>query len=168
MPDNVEIRREKIYVDQNLTVREIREKYNLAASTADTAKKKGFFVKNYAGRQIMIDREQFNYADAVKTAQRVFYKNFFYDDVAYSIREDLIAEAVCRQFELSGKPQTNPKYSKSYQRMWVAHNAMISYLKTWIRQMRYSTHDEPFDAEINPIQTGLNKGFSLDYGWQYY
>jgi hypothetical protein len=36
------------------------------------------------------------------------------DDVAQSIRDDLIREAVVRMFELSGKPQDNPKYSKNF------------------------------------------------------
>ena len=168
MPKAIEIKREKVFVDQTLSVREIRLKYNLAPSTANTAKKKGYFVKNYTGRQIMIDREQFDYDNARKIAWRVFYKNFIRDDVAYSIKEDLIQEAICRQFELSGKPQTNPKYSKNYQRWWICHNAMGAYLRSWICQMRYSTYDEPFDAEICPVQTGLKRGYILDFGWSYY
>ena len=82
--------------------------------------------------------------------------------------EDLIQEAVVRQFELSGKPNTNPKYNKHYQFMYIAHNAMSAYLKTWIRQMSYSTVDDLFDPEINPIQRGLKRAYSLDYGWTYY
>jgi len=101
MPEKIEIRREKIYVDTSLSIAEIKRKYNLASSTADAAKKKGYFVKNYRGRQIMIDREQFDYDKSLKIAQRVFYKNFFRDDVAYSIKEDLIQEAVVRQFDFS-------------------------------------------------------------------
>lgn len=168
MPEPIEIRREKFYVDTSLSLAEIKKKYNLHRSTAYAAKKKGFFVKNYRGRQVMIDRSQFDYPLAKKTAERVFYKNFYRDDVAWSIREDMIQEAVVRMFELSGKPQTNPKYTKNYQRMWIASNAMRAYLKTWIRQMSYATVDEPFDPEIDPIQRGLKRCYSLDFGWSYY
>ena len=80
----------------------------------------------------------------------------------------MIQEAVVRMFELSGKPQTNPKYTKNYQWMWIASNAMRAYLKTWIRQMSYATVDEPFDPEIDPIQRGLKRAYSLDFGWSYY
>jgi hypothetical protein len=40
-------------------------------------------------------------------------------------------------FELSGKVKegANGKYSVGYGFFWVAHNAMISYLKTWQRQI---------------------------------
>jgi len=36
------------------------------------------------------------------------------DDVAQSIRDDLIREAVVRMFELSGKPQDNPNTVKTF------------------------------------------------------
>jgi hypothetical protein len=41
-------------------------------------------------------------------------------------------------YELSGEVQENAngKYSVGYGFFWVAHNAMLSYLKTWKRQMR--------------------------------
>ena len=55
------IKREKIFVDQDLTSGQISKKYNLPASSAYEAKRKGFFVKNYGKRQIMIDRAQFDY-----------------------------------------------------------------------------------------------------------
>ena len=42
-------------------------------------------------------------------------------------------------YELSGKVKENAngKYSIGYGFFWVAHNAMLSYLKTWKRQMRW-------------------------------
>jgi len=42
-------------------------------------------------------------------------------------------------YELSGKVKegANGKYSVGYGYFWVAHNAMISYLKTWQKQMRW-------------------------------
>ena len=162
------VKREKVYVDQSLTNSQIRKKYNLTSSAAYNAKRKGFFVKNYGKRQIMIDRDQFDHGVAVKIANKVFKKNFFWNDVARTIKDDLVQEAIVRQFELSGKPQTNEKYSKNYQRMLISHNAMISYLKAWITQMRYSTVGELIDLNMSPVMNGQYSGYNLDFGWSYY
>ena len=126
-----EIKRGKVNIDKNLTCREVMEKYKIPESTAYNARKKGFFVKNYNKRQIMIDLSQFDHDIAVKIAHKVFKRKFSRDEVAQMIKDDMIQEAIVRQFELSGKPQTNKKYNKNYQYIWIAHNAMISYLKTW-------------------------------------
>ena len=163
-----EIKREKVFVDQKLTCREVMEKYKIPETTAYYARKKGFFVKNYSKRQIMIDLSQFNHDSAVKIANKVFKRNFSRDDVAQSIKDDMIQEAIVRQFELSGKPQTNKKYNKNYQYIWISHNAMISYLKTWIRQMRYAPYGDLYDPSKNPIQTSFKGGYSLDFSWNYY
>ena len=42
-------------------------------------------------------------------------------------------------YELSGKVKENAngKYGIGYGFFWVAHNAMLSYFKTWKRQMRF-------------------------------
>jgi hypothetical protein len=162
------IKREKIFVDQSLTSSQIRKKYDLTATSSYVAKRKGFFVKNYGKRQIMIDRDQFDHDVAVKIANKVFKKNFYWNDVARTIKDDLVQEAIVRQFELSGKPQTNKKYSKNYQNMWTAHNAMISYLKTWVAQMRFSTVGELLDPEMSPIMNGQYNGNDLDFSWSYY
>ena len=74
--------------------------------------KKGFYVKNYMKRQVMIDRENYDPDTAYKIAKKVFKRSFSRDPVAVSIQDDLIQEAAVRSFELSGKPQTNPKYTK--------------------------------------------------------
>jgi hypothetical protein len=52
---------------------------------------------------------------------------------AARIKDDLIQEAVTRMYELSGKvkERSNKKYWIGYGYFWVAHNTMISYLKTW-------------------------------------
>jgi DNA-directed RNA polymerase specialized sigma24 family protein len=65
------------------------------------------------------------------------FKNFSWGPVAASIKEDLIQETVTRMFELSEKVKENAngKHSVGYGFFWVAHNAMISYLKTWQRQI---------------------------------
>jgi len=41
-----EIRREKVYIPQNMTTKEIMEKYNISESSASTTQKRGWFVKN--------------------------------------------------------------------------------------------------------------------------
>ena len=73
-----ELRREKVYVETDLTVKEIMEKYEILQSTASNAKKRGWFVKNYSKKQILIDRDNFNPKAAYNLAGRVFWKNFAY------------------------------------------------------------------------------------------
>jgi len=41
-----EIRREKVYIPQNMTTKEIMKKYNISESSASTTRKRGWFVKN--------------------------------------------------------------------------------------------------------------------------
>jgi hypothetical protein len=59
-------------------------------------------------------------------------------------------------YELSGKVKENAngKYSVGYGFFWVAHNAMISYLKTWQRQigsrMSGDIEDQMMMARIHP------------------
>jgi len=94
-------------------------------------KKQGFFVKNYSKKQIVIDPSNFDPAISYSTAKRVYWKNFSWNKVAQSLKEDLIQEAVTRMYELSGKvkERANGKYGIGYNYFWVAHNAMLSYLK---------------------------------------
>jgi hypothetical protein len=123
-----EIRRERIIIPPEMTRREIKEKYRLSTKRAREALEKGFFVKNYSKRQVIIDPENFDPAVSYSTAKRVYLKNFSWRLLAQSIKEDLIQEAVTRMFELSGKVKegANGKYSVGYGFFWVAHNAMIS------------------------------------------
>ena len=114
----------------------------------------------------MIDRENYDPFTAYKIAQKVYQRSFSRNLVAVSIEDDLIQEAAVRQFELSGKPQDNPKYNKHYRYHWVAHNAMISYLRTWTRQMRYAYQDL-LEVELNPIRNG-RQCYLPGYGWSYY
>ena len=139
-----EIRREKIFIPPEMTVQEITEKYGLPNGKAWKAKKKGFFVKNYSRKQIVSDPSNFDAAISYSTAKRVFWKNFSLSPVAASIKEDLIQEAVTRMYELSGKvkERANGKYGIGYNYFWVAHNAMLSYLKTWRKQSRYRCFGE--------------------------
>ena len=132
-----EIRRERIIIPPEMTKSEIKEKYGLSTKRAREALEKGFFVKNYSKRQVIIDPENFDPAVSYSTAKRVYFKNFSWRPLAQSIKEDLIQEAVMRMFELSGKVKegANGKYSVGYGYFWVAHNAMISYLATWQKQM---------------------------------
>ncbi len=88
----------------------------------------------------MIDRENFNPAIAYNLAKRVYYKNFrFKFKIAEEIKEDLIQEAAVRLFELSGKKSTTEKYDDNYCRFWIAHNAMLSYMATYEKQVRYKS-----------------------------
>ncbi len=89
-------------------------------------------------KQIIIDRENFNPAAAYNLAGKVYWKNFAYRyKVAPDIKDDLIQEAVTRLFELSGKKSTTDKYNDNYARFWIAHNAMLAFIKTWLKQIRY-------------------------------
>jgi hypothetical protein len=47
-------------------------------------------------------------------------------------------------YELSGKvkERSNEKYGMGYGFLWVAHNGMLSYLKTWRNQTRWKTFQE--------------------------
>jgi len=132
-----EIRRERIIIPPKMTKEEIKEKYGLSTRRAREAMEKGFFVKNYSKRQVIIDPGNFDPAVSYSTAKRVYFKNFSWRPLAQSIKEDLIQEAVTRMYELSGKVKENAngKYSVGYGFFWVAHNAMISYLKTWQHQI---------------------------------
>ena len=143
-----EIRREKVFIPPEMTTQEISEKYGLPNGKAWKAKKKGFFVKNYSRKQIICDPSNFDPAISYSTAKRVFWKNFSLSPVATSIKDDLIQEAVTRMYELSGKvkERANGKYEIGYHYFWVAHNAMLSYLKSW-RKQRYRLFGEMGKAE---------------------
>jgi len=150
-----EVRRERIIVPPGMTTREIKQEYALDSRRAAKAKRKGFFVRNYSKKQVIIDPENFDPSVSYSTAKRVYWKNFAWRPLAQSIKEDLIQEAVTRMYELSGKVKENAngKYSVGYGYFWVAHNAMLSYLKTWQRQMRWRVfgdiEDEMMAARIH-------------------
>ena len=57
-PD-IEIRREKVFVPQNMSVKEISEKYGVCPSTANLSQKRGWLIKNYSRKQVFIDRNIF-------------------------------------------------------------------------------------------------------------
>lgn len=149
-----EIRREKVFIPPELTPKEIKEKYGLSSKRAREVSKQGFFVKNYSKKQIIIDPENFDPATSYSTAKRVYWKNFRWSPLAQTLKEDLVQEAVVRMFELSGKVKenANAKYGIGYGYFWVAHNAMLSFLKTWQRQMRFRVfgdiEDEVMAARI--------------------
>lgn len=145
-----EIRREKVFIPPEMTTKEIKEKYDLSSKRAREVLKQGFFVKNYSKKQIIIDPENFDSATSYSTAKKVYWKNFRWSPVAASIKEDLIQEAVTRMYELSGKvkERANEKYGIGYGFFWVAHNAMLSYLKTWKRQMRWRAFGDIEDEQM--------------------
>ena len=55
-----EIRRQKVYVPKSMTTNQVMEKYGLKPGAAYTARKKGFFVKNYSRPQVCVDPSKFN------------------------------------------------------------------------------------------------------------
>jgi len=160
-----EIRREKVYLQPGMSTEEIKKTYALDSEQAYRAKQKGFFVKNYSKKQIVIDRENFNLAVCYPLAKKVFGKNFSRNPLAQSIYDDMIQEAVTRLFELSGKvkERVNGKYSENYANFWVAHNAMLAFLKTWERQNKWCIS---FEDEANPLREG-RRFWSPEWSWMY-
>ncbi len=145
-----EIRREKIFIPPEMTIEEVQERYFLSRNRANQIKKQGFFVKNYSRKQIIVDPENFDPAVSYSTAKRVYWKNFSWIPIAQTIKDDLIQEAVTRMYELSGKvkERANGKYSIGYGFFWVAHNAMLAYLKSWQRHTRSRLVGDISDKEV--------------------
>ena len=145
-----EIRREKIFIPPEMTIEEVQERYGLLRNRANQVKKQGFFVKNYSKKQIIIDPENFDPAISYSTAKRVYFKNFSLNKVAQSIKDDLIQEAVVRMYELSGKvkERANEKYGIGYAYFYVAHNAMLAFLKSWQRHTRSRIPGDIGDTEV--------------------
>ncbi len=158
-----EIRREKVFLQPGMSTEEIKKTYGLSSDQSYKAKQKGFFVKNYSKKQIIIDRENFNSAVVYPLAKKVFAKNFKSNALAQSLYDDMIQEAVTRLFELSGKTKemANAKYSENYASFWVAHNAMLAFLKTWERQNKWCLS---FEDEAHPLVNG-KRYYSPDWGW---
>lgn len=77
--------------------------------------------------------DNFNRAYAYNFAGKVFWKTFARYDGAMELMPDMIQEAVKRQFELSGKldEMANEKYNANYARYYIAHNAMLSFYKSY-------------------------------------
>ena len=144
-----EIRRQKVIVPKSMTTNQVMEKYGLKERSAHTARKKGFFVKNYSRTQVCVDPSKFNVDLCYNIAGKVFWRNLSRDPVAMSIREDLIQEAVKSMWEKSGLLKESKKYSINYQYYFVARNYMNSYLTKWKRQMEYN---KIIDDLVNAIK----------------
>ena len=131
-----EIRRKKVFLQPGMSTEKIKKIYGLSSDQAYAARVKGFFVKNYSKKQIIIDRKNFNSAVCYPLAKTVFAKNFNRNPLAQTLYDDMVQEAVTRLFELSGKTKemANGKYTENYANFWIAHNAMLAFLKTWERQ----------------------------------
>ncbi|MCK9390115.1 MAG: hypothetical protein M0Q01_00940 [Syntrophales bacterium] len=161
-----EIRREKVFIPQGMSVNEITEKYGISRSSARTSFKRGWFIKNYARNQIIIDREHFNPALCYSIAKQVYWKRFRKNPVAESIKDDLIQEAVSLMFMQSGKVKAgaNEKYNERYGFWWTAFNGMLAYLDKWVRQTQW---DVELSDEIHPMMMNGNRRWSPEYGWGY-
>jgi len=158
-----EIRRQKVYVPKSMTTNQVMEKYGLKPGAAYSARKKGFFVKNYSRPQVKVDPSKFDPDICYRIAGRVFKSNLSRDPVAMSIREDLIQEAVKSMWEKSGLLKESKKYSINYQYYFVARNYMNSYLTKWKRQMRYY---ELFEDLVNAIKQG-SRVYHPMFGWMH-
>ena len=160
-----EIRRKKVFVQPGMSTADVMETYGLTSDQAYKARIKGFYVKNYSRKQIVIDRENFNSAVVYPLAKKVFGKNFSRNSLAQTLYDDMVQEAVTRLFELSGKvkERANGKYSENYANFWVAHNAMLAFLKSWEKQNKWCTS---FEELANPIREG-KRLYSPDFGWMY-
>ena len=95
-----EIRREKVFLQPGMSTENVKKAYGLSSDQAYAARIKGFFVKNYSKKQIVIDRENFNSAVVYPLAKKVFGKNFSRNPLAQSLYDDMIQEAATRLFEL--------------------------------------------------------------------
>ena len=160
-----EIRREKVFVQPGMTTAEVMKMYGLNSKQAYDARTRGFYLKNYSKKQVIIDRENFNQAVCYPLAKKVFAKNFKRNALAQSLYDDMIQEGVTRLFELSGKVKemANGKYSQNYQNFWIAHNGMLSFLKSWEKQNRWCIS---FEDEANPLREG-RRFWSPEWGWMY-
>jgi len=158
-----EIRREKVFVQPGMTTAEVMKTYGLNSDQAYDARRKGFFVKNYSRKQIIIDRGNFNSAVVYPLAKTVFARNFKRNPLAQSLYDDMVQEAVTRLFELSGrtKEMANEKYSEKYAGFWIAHNAMLSFLKSWEKQNKWCIS---FEDVADPIRDG-RRFWSPEWGW---
>ena len=130
----IEIRRERIDVS-GMTPKEIVQKYNIPESTAYTASKRGFFVRNCRRKEVIIDESVFDTNGAYGIAWRVYNTNFRkYPKLDY-MREDLVQEAVTRMYELSGRAKEladkDKHHNIAWHYFWIAKRAMRNYLKSW-------------------------------------
>ena len=125
-----EIRGEKVFLQPGMTTEEVKKTYGLSSDQAYAARVKGFFVRNYSKKPIVIDRGNFNSAVCYPLAKTVFAKNCKRNPLAQSLYDDRVQEAVTRLFELSGKTKemANGKYSENYAGFWIDHNAMLAFL----------------------------------------
>ncbi len=159
-----EIRRQKVYVPKSMTTNQVMERYGLKPGAAYTARKKGFFVKNYSHPQVKVDPSKFDPDICYRIAGKVFKSNLSRDPVAVSIREDLIQEAVKSMWEKSGLLKESKKYNINYQYYFVARNYMNSYLSKWKRQMRYY---ELFEDLVNAIKQNTRRVYHPVLGWMH-
>ncbi len=157
-----EIRRQKVFIQAGMTTKQIIEKYGLKEGTASGAKKKGFFVKNYSQPQVCVDPSKFDSNICYRIAGKVFKSNLSRDPVAWSIRDDLIQEAVKSMWEKSGLLKESKKYSINYQYYFVARNYMNSYLTKWKREMKYNRIIEDL---VNAIKQNGRRVYHPMFGW---
>ena len=161
----MEIRRERVQVPEGMTALQLMKDYGLKSTQAYNSVKRGWFIKNYSKKQVIVDSSRYDSSIAYCIARKIFKQNFSRYPLAISLRDDLIQEAVTRMYELSGRYKDNGKYTVHYHFHWVAHNAMQSFLKTWKKQMKYSRAWEDY---VNPIRSRSRRRYHPTYGWLYW
>lgn len=56
-----EVKREKIWIPDEMTISEIQKKYSLSRAVASRARKQSFFVRNYSKKQVIMPPVQLLY-----------------------------------------------------------------------------------------------------------
>ena len=72
-----EIRREKVFLQPGMSTDEIKKTYGLSSDQAYKARMKGFFIKNYMKKQIIIDPENFDPVVSYPLAKESLREEFF-------------------------------------------------------------------------------------------
>ena len=161
-------RHERIEIPSGMAIKEIQGEYGLSYARARRASMKGYYIENYDTPEVIIDPDNFNVAHAYSIAGRVFWKNFANEKYpyAFTLMEDMIQEGVARLYALSGKipEMANEKYNESYQRYWVAHNAMLSFYKSFTKADRVAERCKAA-LEMYPVlrEHLLRDGYKEEY-----
>jgi len=132
-----QILRERVYVDQNCSVKEIMQKYGLCQATAYRAKKVGYFCKNYSVPQVKIEPENYNPELVLNMARKLFWKKFGDDPVAKRIMADLIQEGCLNAWIKSGYYKPSKKYNLNYQIIVAISNGMTAFYTSYLKNLRY-------------------------------
>lgn len=131
------ILRERVYVDRSLTAKEIAKQYGLCKGTANRARKIGYFCKNYTIPQVCINAENYNPQLILGMARKLFWKKFWNDPLAQTIRDDLIQEGCMNAWIKSGYYKANEKYNLNYHMICAISNGMTAFYTAYLKNVKY-------------------------------